>query len=114
MNPTLRYAATSAALVAVVAACFSFGAGPEARPGILLGSLVTLALQPAMFVVARRLQAVNWLAGWGIGAVACGLALIAVGSALRAAGGPLGAPLLALGTSLFLTELVEPLFLQPT
>lgn len=114
MSPTLRYAALTTALVAVVGACFAFGAGPEARPGILLGAIVTVALQPAMFVVARRLQRANWIAGWGIGAVACGLALLAVGFALRSAGGPVGPPLFALATSLFLTELVEPLFLQPT
>jgi hypothetical protein len=100
--------------VATVGALFALGADtPEARLGIAIGAAVALVLQPAMFAVARSMQGSGqWLAGWGIGAIACGAALVAVGVALRAAGPPTGAPMLALATALFVTELVEPLLLQ--
>lgn len=118
MSPVLKYAGLAIALVAVVSALFAVAYGsPEARLGIGIAALVAVVLQPTMFALARRLagptgQGPNFMVGWGVGALACGVALLATGFALRAAGLPTDAPMLALATSLFVTELVEPLLLQ--
>lgn len=113
MTPTVKYTGLVAVFIAVTSFLFAV-ANPsaEARTGILVAAAVAMVVQPAMFAVARSMRGPNWLAGWGIGALACGGALIAVGVALRAAGLPTDVPMLALATSLFVTELVEPLLLQ--
>jgi hypothetical protein len=113
VRPVSVYTALVLALVAATSLLFAVAyAAPEARVGIAVAAVVAVVLQPAMFVVARRFKGAEFLAGWGIGALACGVALLGVGMALRAAGLPTDAPMLALATSLFLTELVEPLLLQ--
>ncbi|MCE2942140.1 MAG: hypothetical protein ACK53A_02935 [Gemmatimonadota bacterium] len=112
MTPVLKYSVVSVALVGATAVLFAVAYGaPEARLGIGIAALVAVVLQPAMFVVARGFKGPQFMVGWGIGALACGVALLATGLALRAAGLPTDAPMLALATSLFLTELVEPLLL---
>lgn len=112
MTPVLKYSAIAVALVAATSALFAVAYGsPEARLGIGIAALVAVVVQPAMFVVARGFKGPQFLVGWGVGALACGVALLATGFALRAAGLPTDAPMLALATSLFLTELVEPLLL---
>lgn len=115
MKPLLSYTGLSVAIVAISSALFALVyASPAARTGIAVAALVAVVLQPAMFGVARRMAPTNFLAGWGVGALACAVALVGTGLALRAAGLPTDGPMLALATSLFLTELVEPLLLQQT
>lgn len=113
MRPVSIYTALVLALVAATSLLFAVAyAAPEARTGIAVAAVVAVVLQPAMFVIARRFTGTQFLAGWGIGAMACAVALVGLGLALRAAGLPQDGPMLALATSLFLTELVEPLLLQ--
>lgn len=115
MKPLLQYAGLALALVGAVSAVFAWlYASPEARFGIALAAGIALVVQVGMFAVARRLTGPNFMIGWGIGALACGLVLLATGIALRSAGLPTDGPMLALATSFFLTELVEPLLLQPS
>lgn len=113
MTSVPKYTAIVAALVAVVSALFLVAYGtPDARTGIAVAALVAVVVQPVMFAIARGFRGDRFMIGWGLGALACAVALLATGVALRAAGLPTDAPMLALATSLFLTELVEPLLLQ--
>jgi hypothetical protein len=113
VTPTLRYAAISIALVGLASLLFALGySTPGARLAIGVAALVAVIVQPMFFALARAMRREQWLAGWGIGAAGCAVALVATGLALRAAGLPTDGAMLCLATSLFLTELVEPLLLN--
>jgi hypothetical protein len=113
VTPTLRYAAISVALVGLSSGLFALAAtAPGARLAVAITAGVAMLLQPTMFTVARSMRGDQFMVGWGLGAMACAITLVGTGFALRAAGLPTDAAMLSLATSLFLTELVEPLLLN--
>lgn len=87
--------------------------GAMDRRAVLLSAVVALVVQAVAFVVARRFAAGgNGIAGWTLGAVICLVVLVVYGFVSRALGLPSNATLLSLATFFFLTELIEPPFLN--
>ena len=108
------YLLASAATIAVAALVFMmvYGGAMERR-AVVVSAVVALVVQGVACAVARLMAAGgNGIAGWTLGAVICLVALVAFGFVSRAMGLPSSAALLSLATFFFLTELIEPPFLN--
>ena len=108
------YLLASAAAIALAAVVFWMVYGGAAdRHAVLVSAVVALVVQGIACAVARLMAAGgNGIAGWTLGAVICIAALVAFGFTSRALGLPSDAALLSLATFFFLTELIEPPFLN--
>lgn len=109
-----RYAV--AVVVLIGAAWWLLGlhyTAPAERHALRVAATSAIVLQLVTFVVARRMAARNPIAGWGLGAGCCIAGLFVFGFVARGTAMPLDAALLGFATFLFITELVEPLFLRP-
>jgi hypothetical protein len=110
----VRYAVAVVVLVAGAAWLLSLHyRAPAERHALLVAAEVAVVLQIATFVVARRMAVKNPIAGWGLGAACCIAGLFVFGFVARGTAMPLDAALLGFASFLFITELVEPLFLRP-
>jgi hypothetical protein len=86
---------------------------PLSRRALLVSAGIAVSVQIVTFAVARSASK-NVIAGWGIGALIRFVVLIAYGVlAPRALGLPLEISLLSLALFLFVSTVVEPLFLKP-
>jgi hypothetical protein len=87
---------------------------PANRRALWISAAVAFGVQLAAFLIARAMARSNVIAGWGLGValrfVALGVFALVVAPAL---GLPLATALVALAVYLFLSTLVEPLFLKP-
>jgi hypothetical protein len=87
---------------------------PAEHRALWLGAGAAVAVQLAAFGVARAMRHRNVIAGWGLGValrfVALGVFALVVAPRLDL---PLAAALLGMAVYLFLSTLVEPLFLAP-
>ena len=109
-----RYALAVAVLIAGLAWMLGLHfVSPAERHALRVAAEVAFVLQVGTFVVARRMAVTNPVAGWGLGAFCCLLGLFLFGFVARGTGMPLDAALLGFASFLFVTELVEPLFLRP-
>lgn len=100
-------------LIAAGTAAFALAWDGPKRQAVLISAVVAFVLQVATFVVARLLAANgNGIAGWGLGAIVCFVALIVYGFLCRALGIADDAALISLATFFFLTEVIEPPFLN--
>lgn len=108
------YVLASAGAIVVAALVFMMVYGGAAeRRAVLISAVVALVVQGIACAVARLMAADgNGIAGWTLGAVICLGALFAFGFVGRALGLPSNAALLSLATFFFLTELIEPPFLN--
>jgi hypothetical protein len=108
------YLLASAVAIALAALVFVMVYGGAAeRRAVVVSALVALVVQGAACAVARLMAAGgNGIAGWTLGAVICLVVLFAFGFVCRAIGLPTDAALLSLATFFFLTELIEPPFLN--
>ena len=108
------YLLASAAAIVVAALVFVMVyEGAADRRAIVVSAVVALVVQGAAGAVARLMAANgNGIAGWSLGAVICFVALFAYGFVCRTVGLPTSAALLSLATFFFLTELIEPPFLN--
>ena len=114
MKQVLSFAALSAALViggALVAV--AIWPGPDVSKTVWTSAAIALVTQLAAFGVARQFVAFNPMAAWGIGslvrfAVLVFYAFVGV-AALSLASGP---ALFSLAAFLFVTMVIEPLFLK--
>lgn len=109
-----RYAV--AVVVLVAGAAWLLGlhyTAPAERHALTVAAEVAVLLQIVTYVAARRMAAKNPIAGWGVGAFCCIVGLFVFGFVVRGTGMPQDAALLGFATFLFITELVEPLFLRP-
>ncbi|MFN8583512.1 MAG: hypothetical protein U0163_21360 [Gemmatimonadaceae bacterium] len=114
MKRVLGFAAVS--LTVVVGAMWLLGLafrGPADERALQVAAGAALVVQIVAFLVARRMARQNVIAGWGAGVgirfaafVFWGLVVV---SRLAL---PQSAALLAMATYLFLTTLIEPLFLK--
>ena len=88
--------------------------GPEVARAVWTSAVLALGVQLLSFAVARPFLATNPIAGWGIGS-ALRLAVVVVYGLIgvKALGLVPGPALLSLVAFLFVTMLVEPLFLKP-
>ena len=87
---------------------------PEERRALRIGAGFALGVQLVAFLVARAMARRNVIAGWGLGVAVrfAALAVFALAIAPRF-DLPLAAGLIGLAAFLFLSTLVEPLFLKP-
>jgi hypothetical protein len=113
VNPFLRFGAVCVGLIAAVGLVSALFTGPEERLVILASGIVALVVQLAIFAVVRLFQSAHVMAAWGIGSlmrlVALVLYAVIVTKILR---GPTAAALLSFVAFLFVTTVVEPLFLK--
>jgi hypothetical protein len=107
------FAGACIAIIAAIAAAAALFTGPEARQAVFASALVALVVQLAAFSVTRLLHRANTMLGWGIGSgmrfVALVLYAIVVAKLWQP---PVAAALLSFAAFLFVTTLVEPLFLK--
>ncbi|MEX2151802.1 MAG: hypothetical protein WD825_00590 [Gemmatimonadaceae bacterium] len=113
MRPFLQYAATCLAIVAVVGAVAWALVSPAGRQAVFASAALALGVQAIAFVVARLLRPRNLLLGWGLGSllrlVALVLYALVVAKLWRA---PLAPALLTFVAFLFVTTVIEPVFLR--
>ena len=108
------YALASFVVIAVAAGAFSFAWDDgAARQAVLVSAVLAYVVQLVAFAVARLLAANgHGIAGWGLGAVFCFVTLVVYGFVCRATGLPTSAGMISLATFFFLTEVIEPPFLN--
>jgi hypothetical protein len=107
------YAATCAAIILVVGGIAWAFTSPDGRPTVLAAAGVAFVVQLTAFAIARHMQQTNLFLGWGLGSLLrlMTLALFALIVA-RLWRAPLTPALLSLAGFLFITTVVEPLFLK--
>jgi hypothetical protein len=108
-----QYMAASAGLLVIVGAVALFVVEPQARQTILISATLALVVQASTFLVARRIIPQNLILGWGLGSLIRFLAVVlyalVVAKLWRASLTP---ALLSFVGFLFVTMVVEPLFLK--
>lgn len=113
MRPFVLYLAACVAAISVVGAIASQFTQGLGRQAILVSALVVLAVQLLAFTVARLLKSRHVLVGWGMGSamrfVALALYALIVAKLWAA---PVMAALLSFAAFLFVTTVIEPLFLK--
>ena len=107
------YAGTCAAIILAVGAIAWAFTSPEGRTAVAASAVVALAIQLIAFSIARRMRSRNLILGWGLGSalrlVSLVLFALIVARLWRA---PLTPALLSFAGFLFVTTVVEPLFLR--
>ena len=108
------YAATTVALIAVVGWLLTLAfTGPGDAAAVRLSAVVAVVIQLAAFAVTKAIVPRNLIAGWGAGSLLRFLTLVIYALlAVRVLGVPPVAALVSLATFLFLSTLIEPLFLR--
>lgn len=107
------YAAACVIIVALVGAIAWAFVEPAARQALVASAGLTVAVQLVSFGIARGMQRRNLMVGWGLGSllrlVALVLYAVVVARLWRASLTP---ALLSFVTMLFVTTIVEPIFLR--
>jgi hypothetical protein len=99
----------TAGIIAGLAAAFA----PAAVKIVLYGAAVALVVQLVAFAIARALRVRNLLLGWGIGSAMRLIALVIYALAVARFGrGAMAPALLSFAGLLFVTTVVEPVFLK--
>jgi hypothetical protein len=113
MRPYAGFAASCVAIIALIGAAAAVFSEPDARQAIVASGIVALVVQMAAFTVTRLLQGAHAMVGWGIGSgmrfVAVVLYAVVVAKLWQT---PVASALLSFVGFLFVTTLVEPLFLK--
>lgn len=86
---------------------------PEIARALWSSAVIALGVQMVAFAIARPFVATNPIAGWGLGSLLRMLVVMAHGVfGVKALGLQMGPALVSLVGFLFITMLVEPLFLK--
>jgi hypothetical protein len=113
MRGFVEYAATCVVIVAVLGLIAWAFTGPAGRNVVLVSAGLAVAVQMTAFAIARMLRTRNLLLGWGLGSVMRLVALVlyafVVAKLWRA---PITPALLSFAAFLFVTTVVEPVFLK--
>ncbi len=114
MKQALTFVAAGAALIALLAAVLVLLYQGEAeRRAVLVSALIAVITQAFAFGLTRGMSQKNVIAGWGLGAILRLLVLVVFALVVvQRFGLPSGAALVSLALFLFVTTLVEPLFLK--
>jgi hypothetical protein len=107
------YALTAAVIIAAVAAAASAFAGLMGRRAVLVSAALALAVQLVAFAIARRFRTrEKMMLGWGLGSMLRFGALVLYGLVVaRLWRAPVAPALLSFVAFLFVTTIVEPVFL---
>lgn len=108
------YAAATIGSVAAVAWLLTLGfTGPGDAAAIRLSAIIAIVVQLAAFAVTMVISRRHLIAGWGAGSLVRFLALVTYAVlAVRVLALPAVAALVSLATFLFISTLIEPLFLR--
>ena len=115
MKRNLIFTAVCAALIAAMwALMVVFFTDTEVRRALAITAVVAFTVQLVAFLIAREMaRRKNVIAGWGIGIALRFTALVILALvAVPKLNLPLSASLLSLATFLFVSTLIEPLFLK--
>lgn len=86
---------------------------PEIARAVWSSAVIALAVQVLSFAIAKPFVATNPIAGWGLGSILRMMVVILHGVfGVKALGLQSGPALMSLVAFLFITMLVEPLFLK--
>ena len=114
MKRLLAWAATCVAIIGAMLVVLVLAFPDDGtRRAAVSAALVALPVQVVGFAVARAMGKDNVIVGWGIGVLLRFGAVLAFAVAAPVLGVPRGAALLSLVAFLFVSTLVEPLFLKP-
>lgn len=107
------YAASCVVLVALLGAVAWVLAGVDGRQVVLVSAGLALVVQMAAFGIARAMQAQSLMVGWGLGSLLRLVVLVAYALLVaRLWRAPLAPALLSFVAFLFVTTVVEPIFLR--
>lgn len=114
MSRGARFAATSVALVGLAGVLLRLAYTSEAaRRAVVVAAVVALVVQGIAWGIIRRMGPQQVMAAWGAGALVRAVALVVFAIAGPRLGGlPLEPAAISLAVFLFVTTLVEPLFLR--
>jgi hypothetical protein len=108
------YAITTIASIAVVGWLLTLGfTGPRDAAAIRLSAAVAIVVQLTAFTLTKMLAPQHLVAGWGAGSLLRLLTLVVYALlAVKVLGVAPAAALVSLATFLFISTLIEPLFLR--
>ena len=115
MKRALSFAAACAATIgAAWAIAVLMFPGAMSRRGLVIAAAVAFVAQMISFFIAREfVQRKNVMAGWGLGIALRFVVLLLFGFlAVPSLGVPMSSSLLGLAMFLFVSTLIEPLFLK--
>lgn len=105
---------TTAVVLALAWGATMLAGGPGVAKAVWVSAGVAVAVQLAAFGLTRATQPANVVAGWGAGMIIRLMALAVYGLlVVRALGLVMEPALLSLAGFLFVTTLIEPVFLKP-
>ena len=116
MKRALFFAAACAATIgAAWAVAVLLFADATSKRGLAIAAMVAFVVQMSAYFIAREfVRRKNVMAGWGIGIALRFAVLLLFGFvAVPSLGLPMGSTLLGLAMFLFVSTLIEPLFLKP-
>jgi cytochrome b subunit of formate dehydrogenase len=108
------YAITAVALIAIAGWLLTLAfPGPQDAAAIRLSAIVAIVVQLVAFAVTKALARHHLIAGWGSGSLLRFVTLVMYAAlAVKVLGVAPVAALVSLATFLFLSTLIEPLFLR--
>lgn len=108
------YALTTIALITLVGWLLTLAfPGPQDAAAIRLSALVAVVVQLVAFAVTKAMSRRHLIAGWGVGSLLRFATLLVYALlAVKGLGVPPVAALVSLASFLFLSTLIEPLFLR--
>lgn len=114
MRRHLGYAGATVAIIGAMLGAIVLAFPDDAtRAAALSAALVAVPVQLVGFAIARAMGKENVVVAWGIGVLLRFGALLAFAVVAPVAGVPRGAALLSLVAFLFVSTVIEPLFLRP-
>jgi hypothetical protein len=107
------YALSAAAIIGAIALAVVAFVGSLGRQAVLVSAALALVVQLVAFGIARQFRtAERMMLGWGLGTILRFVALVLYGLVVaRLWRAPLAPALLSFVTFLFVTTIVEPVFL---
>lgn len=113
MRGFAEYATSCILIIAIIGAIAWFFTDRAGQQAVLVSAGLAFVVQLVAFGVARLLQGRNLLLGWGIGSVLRLIALVLYAVVVaRLWRAPIGPALLSFVAFLFVTTVVEPVFLR--
>lgn len=113
MRGFVEYAASCILIIAIIGAIAWMLTDRIGQQAVLVSAGLALGVQLAGFLVARGFQRRSLLLGWGLGSVLRLIALVLYAVAVaRLWRMPVGPALLSFVAFLFVTTIVEPVFLR--
>jgi hypothetical protein len=108
------YAVAAVAIVATIGWLLTLGfPGPRDAAAIRLSAIVAIVVQLIAFAVTKGIARRHMIAAWGVGSLLRFMTLVVYGLvAVKVLGLPPVAALISLAAFLFLSTLIEPLFLR--